>query len=127
MSSRTLTEEIVTLRRRLEEALEENRWLKEKLNPPSPDRPKLGLSMQQWRVFNVIVSHYPGAAPKSAIRGVFSDHVSDYDRITLTLIYNIRNTLKPHGVFIENVRGYGYALSADSKAKLDELLAEESA
>lgn len=117
------------LRDRISYLEEENRQLREALNPAvNPFAGKLGLPRQQAALLNLLYSR--SFATHAALEGVMAqcsrqgsvDKAHDFQNRVKVAICKLRSVIDPLGVQIITVPTQGYSIDAANKDKLSKLL-----
>lgn len=82
------------------------------------------LSRQPARVLLALVTGGRAVSSAALIDAGELAHSDDADGLLAVVIVKLRARLRPHGVTIETVRGVGYGMSADARARAEAIMAE---
>ncbi|MBS4018750.1 MAG: hypothetical protein KGZ68_10985 [Dechloromonas sp.] len=128
MRAQSHVEEIVSLRRRLDEALEENRYLKALMTPDrnAAGRLYLGLQPQEWLLLDIMRSMSPAPAAYEQLIARVKSRSDDPLGLIKQRTYSLRNKLRRHRISIRTVYGEGICLDVENKERLDALLSEKA-
>jgi two-component system cell cycle response regulator CtrA len=119
----------VSLRERLDTAVEENRQLRELLEPETQLPPGLGLTATEARIVALLLRRAPHVVSKERIHAVlyFGEEDSPDPKIIDVLVCKIRSKLSARGVEIETVWGQGFRLGREAVGRLRALVADLAA
>ncbi len=124
MRAKSYVEEIVDLRRRLDDALEENRLLREQLSSPphpNPARRAIGLSPQEFSMLEIVRRVSPNIATFERLEA--TARTAEWPRkVVAVQMYNLRKKLRRFGVLIAKEHSISFYLDAENKARIDALL-----
>lgn len=122
----TAIEEIVRLRRRIEELECENHELKRVLRPVDGRFRSLDLTPNEMIVLRAIYDAFPNSASNERLQAALAGSCVDPRREIYVYISKIRRKLRSVGIEINRHDATGYGMPAPSKYKLDGVIAVES-
>lgn len=107
---------------KLEEAMERIRQLEDELKASTYlAPPELGLSMTQMTMLGVLLRYDRVVTPEAMFEATRNHRcrVSEFDgKLIQVHVCKLRQKLRPHGLAIETVVGYGWRLHPDSRYRL---------
>jgi DNA-binding response OmpR family regulator len=112
-------EEITRLRGKVEFLEEQNRQLKELVQPGFIFPVEWRLSVSESRVLALLSVAPDGFRTREALRNAACGVDSETGaKVVDVYVFKIRRKIGPHGILIETVWGRGYRLSSENRAKV---------
>ncbi len=125
----TLSDELAKLRDRYESVVEENRWLKEQLNPPGFLPASFPLSEREEQLFKLLITR-PQWTREALCNAIYINE-PDEDmpdlRMIDVLVCKIRRKLKPFEIEIKTYWGKGFGMSEAMRQRAQRIIADEIA